>query len=52
MDASTSTSLSDSGVGTLTKRRKLDEKNTQQAIIDTMCNEVGKFAGVVSRITM
>lgn len=46
---SASTSLIDSGVETPIKRRKLEEKNTTTAIIDTMIDEIGLFDTLVFR---
>lgn len=46
-NASSSSSFTDSGVQTLIKRRKIEEKNTAQTIIDTMQEDVSKFCGHV-----
>lgn len=50
-DASTSTSLSDSGIQiSSNKRQKFEEKDTKNAIIHSMTHEVGSFGIVVSNI--
>lgn len=49
-DTSTSISLSNSGIQSPTKRRKLEEKNTKQGIIDTMFYEVAIFGAPILRI--
>lgn len=43
MDSSSNTMATDSGVETPIKRRRLEEKNTAQAIIDTMADEIANF---------
>lgn len=47
-NAPSSSSFTDSGVQSLIKRRKIEEKNTTQAIIDTMLNAIAFFDGPVS----
>lgn len=49
MDSSSNTMATDSGVETPVKRRKLEEKNTAQAIIDKMFEEIGDFVVLVSK---
>lgn len=47
MDSSSNTNATDSGVETPIKRRRLEEKNTAQAIIDTMSDEIGNFGALI-----
>lgn len=49
MASSSNTMTTDSGVETLIKRRRLEEKNTAQAIIDTMIDEIANFGGLIIR---
>lgn len=49
-EPSTSSSVIDSGLQTPAKRRKIEQENTEQAIMDTMFGEIGNFGAVVSRI--
>lgn len=47
MDSSSNTMATDSGVETPIKRRRLEEKNTAQAIIDRMADKIGNFGGTI-----
>lgn len=49
MASSSSSSFTDSGVQTLIKRRKLEEKHTTQAFIGSMFDGIGLFNALVEQ---
>lgn len=49
MASSSSTLLTASEAETPIKRRRLEEKNTAQAIIDTMTEEIASFGCLVAK---